>query len=67
MEKRDINKYIGENFDRLHILAPKGTKDKLRKRFANEGAGMNVNRYINALLALDELGKVDWSGYNENR
>lgn len=67
MEKRDINKYIGEKFDRLHILAPKGTKDKLRKRFADEGAGMNVNRYINALLSLDELGKVDWSGYNENR
>lgn len=66
MEKRDINAYMGEKYDRLHILTPKGTKENLRRQFEKDGRGMNLNRYINALLTLDELGKVDWSVYYED-
>ena len=67
MSKRDMHAYMTEKFDRLHILTPKGTKERLREKFAAEGKGMNVNRYVNSLIELDAQGKVDWSGFHADR
>lgn len=58
-----MNQYINENYDRLHVIVPPGTKNLLRGRFQN---GMTLNKYINVLIDLDLQGKVDWRGYDAN-
>lgn len=71
MEKKSIskdinarmNQYICENYDRLHVIVPIGTKELLRSSFSD---GMTLNKYINLLIDLDLQGKVDWSEVDEN-
>ena len=58
MYSKRVNAFIGENYDRFHILVPKGTKALLRRKFPK---GMTLNRYVNVLIDLDLRQKVDWS------
>jgi len=41
------NEYIKNNFDRLSITAPKGTKEKIKD------LGFSINEYINMLIEKD--------------
>ena len=45
---KEKNKYIGENYDRIGIVAPKGTKERIK-----DITGMSVNKYINMLIDKD--------------
>lgn len=58
-----MNQYINENYDRLHVIVPVGTKKLLRGRFT---AGMTINKYVNILIDLDLKGKVDWRGFDDD-
>ena len=49
------NEYIRNNFDRVSITLPVGTKDKIKS------LGYSVNNYINELVKTD-LEKRDISG-----
>lgn len=59
---RDVNAYMRENYDRLHVLTPLGTKEMLRDRLPE---GLTLNKYVNILIDLDLRGKVDWSDADE--
>lgn len=56
------NRYITENYDRVQVIVPRGTKKLLRGRFKN---GMTLNKYVNVLIDLDLRGYVDW-GYQDD-
>lgn len=59
---KGVNDFIRVNYDQLHIIVPKGTKDYLRRNFE---PGMTLNRYINALIELDLRHRTDWSGFDD--
>ncbi len=56
------NSYITENYDRVHVIVPRGTKKLLRGRFKN---GMTLNKYVNVLIDLDLRGYVDWGNQDD--
>lgn len=60
---KNVNDFIAENYDRLHIIVPQGTKTALRGRFTE---GMTLNKYINCLIELDLRGKIDWGDFDED-
>lgn len=45
------NKWIGEKYDRINLLVPKGDRDRIRARA--EALGESVQQYINRLIADD--------------
>lgn len=47
------NNYIKDNFDRMSIVLPKGTKEKIK-----ELTGQSCNAYISALV-LENLEKLE--------
>lgn len=54
--KRDYdNKYIKENYDRINFTAPKGYKDKIKKRTEKLGF-KNTGTYIKYLIDKDMEG-----------
>lgn len=59
------NRFIAENYDRFFPILPIGTKALLRRKFAEDGEGMTLNKYFNMLVDLDLRGKVDWSEGDE--
>lgn len=59
MYSEKVNEFIAENYDRLHVLTPKGTKALLRRKFKNNY--LTINKYINLLIDLDLRGCVRWS------
>jgi len=63
MYSKEVNSFIRENYDRLHVIVPLGTKDLLRGRFKG---GMTLNKYINCLIEMDLRGKVDWRDFDED-
>lgn len=67
MYSKTVNDFIRENYDRLCIVVPKGTKDFLRGEFLEAFSGeMTLNRYINCLIELDLRGKVVWGDFDED-
>ena len=57
------NRYITENYDRVHVIVPRGTKELLRSRFKH---GMTLNKYVNVLIDLDLRGHFDWGDQDED-
>lgn len=48
------NKYIAANYDRIGIVTPKGTKDRIKAL-----TGQTINNYINELIAEDLKRRED--------
>lgn len=57
------NRYITENYDRVQVIVPRGTKKLLRSRFKD---GMTLNKYVNVLIDLDLRGRVEWGDWDED-
>lgn len=64
MYSEKVNEFIAENYDRLHVLTPKGTKALLRRKFKNKD--LTINKYINLLIDLDLRGCVNWGDADLN-
>ena len=47
-QQRAVNKYVKNNYDRINVTFPKGTKEKLQAAAA--AAGESVNGYIKAAV-----------------
>lgn len=46
------NEFIKENYDRVSVTLPKGTKDRIK------AAGLSINGYINKLV-LEDLDRLE--------
>ena len=58
------NKFISENYDRIFLTVPKGTKALIEEKAKNDG--MSINGYITSLVN-KELGITAKTSKNEKK
>ena len=58
-QQRAVNKYMKENYDRVNLTLPKGTKDKIKVHADQRGESLNafINRAIETQMELDTAGE----------
>lgn len=49
--QRAVNKYVKNNYDRINVTFPRGTKDRIKA--AAEAHDLSVNAYITGLVLAD--------------
>lgn len=55
-----INWYNSQNYDRLLILAPKGTKEKVKE--AARASGKSMNEFLKSLIPSKLIGEREYIG-----
>lgn len=55
-QQRAVNKYMKENYDRVNLTLPKGTKDKVRAHAESRGESLNafITRAIEETMERDK-------------